>query len=1070
MNTRPRIVPFLLLLAGLTPARAVADVILVDPENGPYFTINAALAASSPYDTIEVLPGVYPEALYPNQPVTVRSRDGAGVTILDGEGYRRILDFHEIEVAIEGLTFRNGSHINGGGAVRCASGFLRASGCAFRDNVAAGTNHYHAYGGAVLIKGTSTASFVECSFIGNEAQGRFSGRGGAIAVLDEWAASKAGRSPQLELVSCSFLRNRARRTAAVHSEVAVEIYNCLFVDKQGSPGEFVSVPDGSTVSCCLFHDHASPLVEDTWNKVDGNLVADPMICPDDPESVHESSPTRADWNGCGSIGSLPVACRGPMGLAVRPLQLHPKADQAVRVYGYGLEGVVETTLEDPAGGVVPATEQVVDGPWLTVRFDLEGRPPGLWTLTLGTEADGEIPVAQIVVTPIEVYGFFDGWVPEPVLFDGRISGASFVDGMDLELRHADDEEVVVPVEVLQRIDSETLLVRIDLEGAPGGPYDLVLDTPIGETVSVEPALYLGTPPAIRVPEDAPTIAEALAIAPPCADVLVGPGWHEEHLVIDKPVRLRAANPDEWTHIAADAPDVRVIHVLPEAGPLTQIEALGISRGQTVGPGGGILCEAPAMIRNCRIGGNSAEGPGARGAGIHAAPGARIVDNRISSNRVDASPLDGDVWSTDPETGGAAGGLFCLGCWIEGNRIEENTAPSAGGLVATGVIRDNEIVSNGSHPGDWMMGAVRGEITNNRFDNCCGSDAPYLLVSGPSRIEGNTFTEIIWELCRDPNFIHLKGSIDLVENIFAGVGIKACLRTDDVDEPSPGHFRMERNFFGGFTAPGMDLYLDDTVGICVGDPPEPQTPIPPDSLLFSCNYAEHPIRAEYHHGDGYSICHDCILLLDALPPGCPDTMPRFEYACNPVPVLLQSQSVEAVAEGVRLRWSLPSGVSAEGFDVEREHSGRRERLTEQRLPFCRTCEFTDEDPPSPGPVRYWVLIYTGGAEPALVELGIWDGEGLRGRSDGLTLPSPHPVRDESTVRFTVPTGGAWVRLEVFDLQGRSIGLIDDRQYDAGSHGLRWEAKDGQGKPLAAGVYLLRMEAAGRSWVRKIIVIR
>jgi len=79
--------------------------------------------------------------------------------------------------------------------------------------------------------------------------------------------------------------------------------------------------------------------------------------------------------------------------------------------------------------------------------------------------------------------------------------------------------------------------------------------------------------------------------------------------------------------------------------------------------------------------------------------------------------------------------------------------------------------------------------------------------------------------------------------------------------------------------------------------------------------------------------------------------------------------------------------------------------------------------------------------------------------------PNPARGTTLVRFTLPAS-APVTLELFDLQGRRIATILDRQPLAAGvheHPLRTDR-------LESGLYLVRLESAGAVAARKFLVLR
>jgi len=78
--------------------------------------------------------------------------------------------------------------------------------------------------------------------------------------------------------------------------------------------------------------------------------------------------------------------------------------------------------------------------------------------------------------------------------------------------------------------------------------------------------------------------------------------------------------------------------------------------------------------------------------------------------------------------------------------------------------------------------------------------------------------------------------------------------------------------------------------------------------------------------------------------------------------------------------------------------------------------------------------------------------------------PNPFNPETVLRLTLPVA-AQVRLGVYALTGELIELLLDERRDGGRYEVRFDA----GR-LASGVYLCRMEVAGRSFVRKLVLVR
>ncbi len=82
--------------------------------------------------------------------------------------------------------------------------------------------------------------------------------------------------------------------------------------------------------------------------------------------------------------------------------------------------------------------------------------------------------------------------------------------------------------------------------------------------------------------------------------------------------------------------------------------------------------------------------------------------------------------------------------------------------------------------------------------------------------------------------------------------------------------------------------------------------------------------------------------------------------------------------------------------------------------------------------------------------------------------PNPAAGTATIRLAVPVA-ARVVVEVFDLQGRRMRRLADRDFSPGDHVLEWDGRDAEGLPVRAGVYLYRMQAGGHALERKLVVL-
>ena len=78
--------------------------------------------------------------------------------------------------------------------------------------------------------------------------------------------------------------------------------------------------------------------------------------------------------------------------------------------------------------------------------------------------------------------------------------------------------------------------------------------------------------------------------------------------------------------------------------------------------------------------------------------------------------------------------------------------------------------------------------------------------------------------------------------------------------------------------------------------------------------------------------------------------------------------------------------------------------------------------------------------------------------------PNPFNPETVLAFSLPERGE-VRLEVFDMLGRRVALLQRGVVEAGSHQVRFDARD-----LPSGLYVARLQAGGLEITRTMSLVR
>ena len=84
-------------------------------------------------------------------------------------------------------------------------------------------------------------------------------------------------------------------------------------------------------------------------------------------------------------------------------------------------------------------------------------------------------------------------------------------------------------------------------------------------------------------------------------------------------------------------------------------------------------------------------------------------------------------------------------------------------------------------------------------------------------------------------------------------------------------------------------------------------------------------------------------------------------------------------------------------------------------------------------------------------------------------APNPFNSQTVLSYFLPESGP-VRLELFSVTGQRVAILRQGPQQAGYHRLRWNAQDGEGHPLASGIYFYRLETADGILTRKLTLLR
>ena len=81
--------------------------------------------------------------------------------------------------------------------------------------------------------------------------------------------------------------------------------------------------------------------------------------------------------------------------------------------------------------------------------------------------------------------------------------------------------------------------------------------------------------------------------------------------------------------------------------------------------------------------------------------------------------------------------------------------------------------------------------------------------------------------------------------------------------------------------------------------------------------------------------------------------------------------------------------------------------------------------------------------------------------------PNPFNPATTIPLAVPAGAKNVDLTIYNVLGQPMRRVWTGPLAAGEHRLTWNGRDAQGRPVAAGVYVYRLQVDGQTHTRKMV---
>jgi len=314
-----------LLISILLTSTSIAETLLVPEE---YKTIQLALDASEPGDTIDLASGTwYNQIAWGLSGVTLKGREG-GSTIIDGSKhiYSPVVCYGE-PVTIENIKFQNGAGSNIFGLIRGGAIYVEFTSatirnCQFESNqINVGDFDGGSIGGAIC---SYYGSLVidSCTFNNNHCNGLksddYGNIGGAIGIVNgdlsiddceftnnsatmNGGAIFAGEYSNCSVNNCTFSKNVALNGGAMsNNESDINLMGCVFQGNIANTGGGMhNYKSNTALLSCEFKNNNAKYGGGLYNYNNAIMLAKTIICGNTPDQI------VGDWidNGKNTIAA-----------------------------------------------------------------------------------------------------------------------------------------------------------------------------------------------------------------------------------------------------------------------------------------------------------------------------------------------------------------------------------------------------------------------------------------------------------------------------------------------------------------------------------------------------------------------------------------------------------------------------------------------------------------------------------------------------------------------------------------------------------------------------------------------
>lgn len=83
--------------------------------------------------------------------------------------------------------------------------------------------------------------------------------------------------------------------------------------------------------------------------------------------------------------------------------------------------------------------------------------------------------------------------------------------------------------------------------------------------------------------------------------------------------------------------------------------------------------------------------------------------------------------------------------------------------------------------------------------------------------------------------------------------------------------------------------------------------------------------------------------------------------------------------------------------------------------------------------------------------------------------PNPFNPSTTIEFSIPQTGR-TKLSIFNIRGQKVKTLLNENIEKGQYRVVWDGRDDTNRSVASGVYFIHLEAAGKTSIRKAMLLK